>query len=159
MNSELFQNIPLELRSLNQWVCCIADKNLKQIDGRQADTSKPNTWNTFEACVSAIGTNNLIGIGFVLTKNDPYFIIDLDKTQSDAKRISVHQSIHDKFDCYSELSLSGNGCHIVGKGECTELEDGKRGFNNKDWGVECYSSGHYLIFTGRILNNKPIYNS
>src|SRR5882672_9228588 len=153
--ANLYMNIPEELRLLNQWVCCKADKNLFQVNGWQASVDRPTSWNSFEHCVAAVGTNDLIGIGLVLTKADPYFIIDLDKTQSEARRGPVHQSIHDDFDCYSEVSLSGNGCHIVGKGEL-KLEDGKGGFKNQEWGVECYSSDHYLIFTGKVYNNKPI---
>jgi len=153
--ANLYMNIPEELRLLNQWVCCKADKNLFQVNGWQASVDRPTSWNSFEHCVAAVGTNDLIGIGLVLTKADPYFIIDLDKTQSEARRGPVHQSIHDDFNCYSEVSLSGNGCHIVGKGEL-HLEDGKGGFKNQEWGVECYSSDHYLIFTGKVYNDKPI---
>jgi len=153
--ANLYMNIPEELRLLNQWVCCKADKNLFQVNGWQASVDRPTSWNSFEHCVAAVGTNDLIGIGLVLTKADPYFIIDLDKTQSEARRGPVHQSIHDDFDCYSEISLSGNGCHIVGKGQLN-LEDSKGGFKNQEWGVECYSSDHYLIFTGKIYNDKPI---
>lgn len=155
MTASQYLNVPEELRLLQQWVCCKADKNLFQVNGKQAAVDDYTTWNTFDACVAAIGFNDLIGIGLVLTKNDPYFIIDLDKTQSEARRGPVHQAIHDDFDCYSEISLSGAGCHIVGRGELT-LEDGKGGFKNKEWGIECYSFSHYLIFTGKVYNPKPI---
>lgn len=145
-------SIPLELRILKQWVCCKADKNLFQVNGQQAKTNDPNTWNTFEACVDAIGKYDLISVGLVLTKDDPYFIIDLDKTSSNPQWILLHQQIHDDFDTYSEVSSSGNGCHIIGKGELQGID----GFKNVEWGVECYSSGRYMIFTGNIYNQKPI---
>jgi hypothetical protein len=147
--------IPQELRDLNQWVCTKADKNLFQINGVQATTDRPDTWNTFEACVKAIGEHNMTSVGLVLTKDDPYFIIDLDKTNSEPRRGPVHRAIHDDFNTFSEISVSGTGCHIVGKGSLP-FENGKGGFKNKEWGVECYSSGHYLIFTGDIYSNKPI---
>lgn len=152
MNVGNFNTIPAELRQLKQWICCKTDKNLFQVNGNQASTDKPDTWNTFEACLAAIGKHNLISVGLVLTINDPYFIIDLDKTSSEERRGPVHQSIHDDFDTYSEISQSGNGCHIVGKGSL----NGIGGFKNKEWGVECYSSGRYIMFTGKIYNQKPI---
>lgn len=145
-------NVPEELRVLNQWVCCKSNKNLFQTNGWQAKVNDSATWNTFEACVAAIGTNDIVSAGFVLTEVDPYFIIDLDKTYSDEKRIPVHLSIERHFDTFSEISISGTGCHIIGKGSL----DGINGFKNKEWGVECYSADHYLVFTGNVHSTKPI---
>jgi hypothetical protein len=144
--------IPQELRDLNQWVCTKADKNLFQVNGVQATTDRPETWNSFEFCINAIGKHDIKSVGFVLTTGDPYFIIDLDKTGSEPKRGPVHRAIHDDFDTFSEISSSGDGVHIIGKGRLAGMD----GFKNKDWGVECYSSGRYMVFTGNIYCNKPI---
>ncbi len=144
--------IPDELRALNQWVCTKANKNLFSTNGIQAATDRPSSWNSFDACVAAIGTNDFVSIGLVLTKADPYFIIDLDKTSSEPKRGPVHRAIHDDFATFSEISMSGDGCHIVGKGSLNDID----GFKNVEWGVECYSSGRYIVFTGNIYSDKPI---
>lgn len=138
------ENIPEELRALRQWVCAHTNKvPLNPRDQTAASIHNPETWGTFEeACAS--GTPH---IGFVLTDDDPYCIIDLDQPRNevDGER---HQKILSMFETYTERSQSGNGWHIICRGAVPE---GAR--RDK---VEVYSTARYMICTGNTTNSAPI---
>lgn len=153
----MLANIPVELRLLPQWV--IADMSphpetglpkkipLNPRTGFAADVNDPNTWGTFEECLRT-GYHH---IGFVLTRNDPYCIIDLDNkphNPATPDQLARHQKILDSFVSYTERSTSGHGYHIIVKGS---LPSGVHRDN-----VEVYSSGRYMIMTGNVVRQAPI---
>lgn len=148
----MHQNIPPELRTLRQWVVSGTSKiPFNPVNGQVASPTDPNTWGSFEEALAS-GAPNL---GFVLTKEDPYCIIDLDDKPAkpappDAKE--RHLQILKYIDSYTELSTSSTdshqGYHIVVKGA---IPSGV----NRDH-VEIYSDSRYIIFTGRIVKNLPI---
>lgn len=113
------------------------------LTGFKASVTNPNDWVSFDEACQTVGTH-YNGIGFVLTKNDPYAIIDLDKTDNFEHQIKIYN----EFNSYSEISPSGFGLHIVVKG-C--VPTGKR----RDF-VEVYSSDRYITFTGNVYNDVPI---
>ncbi len=142
------QNIPQELKALRQWVCSGIDKKpLNPRTGHFADVTDASTWGTFNEAVHAGKPN----IGFVLTKGDPYCIVDLDdKADSPATEEQRERfaKIMGSLDSYTEISQSGRGTHIVCKGEVPK--------GVKKDNVEIYSSERYMIFTGNVLHNAPI---
>lgn len=156
----MYHNIPQELQLLPQWVCAGADKiPIDPRNGRAASVTDPNTWGTFADALRS----GYKSIGFVLTKDDPYTIIDLDdptvikergvtRSNDNAEEVTTltkrHAKIVNAFDSYTELSQSGKGIHIVVKGS---IPIGVR--RDK---VEVYSDSRYMIFTGNILNSNPI---
>lgn len=140
--------IPAELRQLPQWVC--AGPNKLPIDpktGEMANVSDPSTWGTFEqACATS-----LQNVGFVLTQEAGYTIIDLDDKldrPATSDQIERHKKILAAFDSYTEVSTSGRGCHIVVKGVVPS------GLHRD--AVEVYSSGRYMICTGNVIKHRPI---
>lgn len=140
----MFENIPEELRILPQWVG--AHVNKKPIDpktGAPASVVNSDTWGTFDQAVQC----GAYFIGFVLTKNDPYAIIDIDSPK-DNNDILVQTRILSAFDSYTELSQSGNGYHIVVKGNTpTGVRRGR---------IELYSHSRYMVFTGNVKRISPI---
>lgn len=146
------QNIPPELRALKQWVVSGASKiPFNPRTGAVASPTDPNTWGSFEEAVNSGAPN----IGFVLTADDPYCIIDLDDKPSKPatpEQKARHQQILAHFDSYTELSTSSTedhkGYHIVVKGS---IPSGV----NRD-GVEMYSSLRYIIMTGNVVKALPI---
>jgi primase-polymerase (primpol)-like protein len=69
------ERIPAELRALPQWV--VARENRIPLDpktGREASPTDPSTWSTYQQARAC----GLPHVGFVLSPNDPYVIIDLD---------------------------------------------------------------------------------
>jgi len=141
-------NIPIELRLLPQWVA--AGPNKKPINprtGGAAAVNDPSTWATYEeACRSGYPH-----VGFVLTQQDQYTIIDLDNKPEKPlteEQWNRHQKILGAFDSYTERSTSGRGFHIIVKGS---IPAGVHRDN-----VEVYSTGRHMICTGDVVRNTPI---
>jgi hypothetical protein len=143
------ENIPEELKLRNQWVCSEADgiPLNPNFDGVKADPMNPETWGTFEQA----RTSGKPHIGFVLHRDDPYCIIDLDDKEHNPatpEQLERFGQIVNSFDSYVEISKSGRGVHIVVKGF---VESGVKRDN-----VEIYSWGRYMIFTGNVVKDLPI---
>lgn len=151
--NENFKNIPQELKELKQW--CLwrsvdigASKPTKipyQINGQKASVTDPSTWSSFDEVVKEAG--NYSGIGFVFSSMDPFSFLDLDATD-DPLIIARQQEIFKTFASYSELSPSGQGLHIIVKGN---VPQGRR--RNA---IEIYSNERYATFTGNVYLNEPI---
>ena len=155
----LLNNVPDELKNLNSWVVWRQENvagsskptkipyNPKT--GKKASVTDPSHWCSYLDAVNCLANGGSYnGVGLVLTRNDPYFICDLDNAKGDASIIARQKEIAEKFDTYSEISPSGMGLHTVGKGS---IPNGRR----KDC-IEIYSSERYITFTGNVYNNKPI---
>lgn len=155
----MLDNIPMELRERAQWVAVDLDKiPYNPTSGRRASVIDSSTWGTLEQAIAA----GKAAVGFVLDKEDPYAIIDLDdpetKTNPDgSKRFSPdecleilarQQKIMDHCNSYTELSQSGKGHHIIVKGT---LKSGV----NRD-AVEMYSDSRHMICTGNVIKNVAI---
>jgi len=163
-----FENIPLEMRKQIAWVLWRyelrqgQDKPTKPPynakTGKLASVDDEQTWSSFEEVVSVYLANQSIwsGIGFMLSKRDPYFVIDLDDTakfppeQRDEIANRYNKIINDIGETYIEVSPSRNGLHIFGRGQ---TPDGRR----RD-GVELYSDRRFITMTGWVYRNSPIAN-
>jgi len=108
---------------------------------------------TFDEALNNWLNNKSNGIGFILTKDDPFLCIDLDNCVSEKGRVDNHAAeIVSKFNSYTELSPSGRGIHIWCKGKLP-----KAGIKTKRW--EAYQSGRYMTVTmnricGEIIENQ-----
>lgn len=141
----MYQNIPMELRQRQQWVCAGPDKiPLNPRTGERANVQDPGTWGSFEDSIRS----GMRYIGFVFTPSDPYCGIDLDSKMADEREFKLHERILAAFDSYTERSASGKGYHIIVK---ASLPHGRR----RD-SVEVYSSGRFFIFTGNVVRSAPI---
>ena len=111
-------------------------------------------------------------IGFILSENDPFAIVDLDnpfevegvdengnkcKVIADehherfaecAEIAKRHAKIIKAFDSYAELSQSGQGAHIVCRGSVPQGVRRDR--------VEVYSNQRYMIFTGNVFKPQAV---
>lgn len=120
----------------------------------RASVTEPSHWSTYAEAVSLYqsGHGRFSGIGFVLSANDPYCIIDLDDPQGDSGAIERAQTILAAFaNTYMEVSPSGNGMHIILRGS---VNGGRRRER-----VEVYSSERYFTMTGNSFNDNPIVES
>ena len=140
----MLHNIPAELQQLRQWVVAGDNKiPMNPRTGATASVTDPNSWGTFDEAVRC----NWPHIGFVLTDNDPYTIIDLDAPRGPEDE-ARQTKILELFNSYTERSQSGQGYHIITKGK---LPTGTR--RDK---VEVYSNARYMICTGNVIRNAPI---
>ena len=158
--SVMAENIPADLKRLNQWVVWRYELNKDnewtkvpcQINGRNASTTDPTTWTDFPRALAAyqLGRVKFDGIGLACTVESGIVGVDLDHC---VDRIA-HKwepwaiEIIRTLDSYAEFSPSGSGVRVWVKGS---LPDGRR----KKGNVEMYVSGRYLTLTGHILKNLP----
>lgn len=144
----MLQQIPQELRLLKQWVVSGPDKlPLDPRTGKAASVTDPTTWASFEEAIRA-GYKN---VGFVLSKDDPYTIIDLDNKPDHPlteEQITRHSKIVAAIDSYTEYSVSGRGLHIIVRGKIPQ--------GVKRDQVEVYSDARYMVCTGNVYKNLPI---
>jgi putative DNA primase/helicase len=147
-------NVPQELKGYQQFVCWNYQprgegwtKVPVQPNGEPASSTDPQTWRTFDECLEAYHAGRCDGVGFVTSENDPFVLIDLDHVMpSDGPMVPwaneiVRASINE--DCYVEISVGGDGIHIIGRGP-----QGFRG--RKANQIEIYSSGRFFTITGCI---------
>ncbi len=151
----MFEAVPMELKELNNW----CGFKLQQRNGRttkipiDANTggygksNDESTWSDFQTALSSIDKYQCDGIGFYF--KPPYFGIDLDDVAGEIERYKNDSDDEDNIvsefvelmESYAEISVSGNGVHIIAKGELPE--GGSRKGN-----VEMYSSGRFFTITG-----------
>ncbi len=143
--------IPNELITLKQWVCADTEKRpVNPRTGKMASPTDSRTWGTYEEAKAFSLKNSSMfpHVSFVLSKDDPYCIIDLDPPENDAQA-QRHSKIIQAFDSYTEISQSGNGVHIIVKATTP------KGFKKDN--VEVYSSARHMITTGNVLRElKPV---
>ncbi len=137
-----------ELAPYRQWVIHNGSKiPLKASDGTHASVTDPNDWTDYQTASAAIVGKPKYGLGFVLTPNDPFAVIDLDAT-NDERIIENQKQIYNGFNTYIERSPSGKGCHIWCKGR---VPSGRK--LNK---VELYSDKRYMTVTFDSINDVPV---
>ena len=137
-------NLPQELKELNQWVCWVGIDKIPKCPytGGNAKSNDSRTWSDFETAVNACKRYNFDGIGFMFAP--PYFGVDLDHC---VQRVDFCDEFVETLQSYAEYSKSGDGIHIICKGE---LPTGRR----RHGGVEMYDSGRYFICTGNVYNEN-----
>lgn len=124
------EGIPEELRALSRWVPWRYDWKpdkkgggtwtkvpLSAKTGRAADCTKPAAWDTFERCLELLAAGTADGIGFAFTESD-YVGFDLDGHRDPATGTLTPfaQLVLATFDTYAEVSASGTGVKLIGRG-------------------------------------------
>lgn len=148
-------NIPQELTIYKQWVCWKyvydADTGEKTKipynpkTGRAASSTDRFSWVAFSEAVSALDRYD--GLGFILTRDDPYCVMDLDAVSNDEDRARLER-YYFSLSSYTEISPSGTGSHIWIKGEVP------RGRNSRPF--EIYSFHRFMTVTGNVHFNTAI---
>ncbi|CAA9371938.1 MAG: hypothetical protein AVDCRST_MAG93-8491, partial [uncultured Chloroflexia bacterium] len=157
-------DVPAELAAYPLWGCWRWEEARKKgnwkkvpIDprtGKRAKTTDTATWATLtEATTALLEKSGYDGLGFVLTRDDPYTVIDLDKCRDpDPGKVEPWAlEIVRRLDSLTFVSPTGTGLHIWVKG--TLPVDG---FNKRCQGIEGYSSAHYMTFTGEVYCGETI---
>jgi hypothetical protein len=147
-----FENIPEELRALDQWVVAMEDSKIpfNAQSGDTASSTNPDTWASYEEAVHRVDCEEADNIGFVFNDNG-YVGIDVDVGFDEEGFISpLAADIIDHCKSYTETSRSGRGFHILLKGSLPF-----KGKNNLK-GVEIYKAARYFIMTGDVLLYRDI---
>ena len=149
-----YNNIPEELRQLNQWVCVSHSSKvpMQAFGFAPASSTNPRTWSSFDEAVLAVRLGFYDYIGFVFCDNG-IVGIDIDDGFDDDGNISqLATEIICNCDSYTERSKSGRGFHIFVKGDIPF-----KGKNNLA-GVEIYKDARFFIMTGDIVRTGMIEN-
>ena len=107
---------------------------------------------TFAAAVKAFRTGCFDGFGFALGPDGDanWQGIDLDNMRQDEKLAPEAESIIAIADTYTEVSPSGEGVHLIGRGKPLST------LTNDGTGVERYAAQRYFTMTGLSLNGKKL---
>jgi hypothetical protein len=140
-------NIPEELKHLNQWVCTKGDSKVPKrayMDGAASSTDE-STWSSFDMARSSVESGYNDYVGFVF--NDTGIVgIDIDDGyDEDGFMSELAADIIGRCASYTEKSKSGRGFHILLRGDLPF-----KGKNNLK-GVEIYKTARYFIMTGDTL--------
>ena len=140
------ERIPYAMRKLDHWVG--ADVNKAPINPTtelKASPTDPATWGTF-AHAATFARYRGLSLGIVLTRDAGITCIDLDHCRdSETGAIEAWaQTIVDRLDSYTEVSISGSGLHIFCLGT---LPPGRRRCGQ----IETYDDGRFIIVTGNAL--------
>ncbi|KIS07774.1 conjugative transposon DNA recombination protein [Streptococcus equi subsp. zooepidemicus Sz16] len=149
-------NIPQELKERNQWlwfkIYHNEDKNGKMkkvkipispITCESKEWNKEENWASFETALDGLERSGCDGLSFVLTEDDPFICIDLDKVKDRFE--DVQDIISDFGETYKEISVSGNGVHIFAKGKI------HKNINNQIDHFEMYKSNKCIAMTGDVI--------
>lgn len=150
--------IPSELRRYDQWICWRTEmRNGKPtkvpVSPNKKDFARvddASTWASFEIAVDALSRDDIDGLGFVFTDEDPIAGIDLDDVR-DPETGSLSEKAEDiitNLDSYTEVSPSGTGLHVLIQGFVPE------GRQRHD-GIELYDEGRFFTVTGQYLGETP----
>ena len=149
-----YDNIPEELKELNQWVCARSDSKIPMkafVDENPcASSTNPKTWATFDTAHEAVSKGGFDYCGFVFADNG-FVGIDIDTGYDEDGFISpIAADILGHCKSYTEKSKSGRGFHILLRGTLPF-----KGKNNLA-GVEIYKSARYFIMTGDTILYRSI---
>lgn len=144
--------LPREMTAKPRWVRHSARKVPLTTHGRPASSTNPATWSDFpKAHRSRVGA----GIGYVLTKGDGVVCLDLDRViREDGSLVEwAEQLLRQVPDTYIEVSRSGRGLHVFGKGSLQGR--GRRWMYADGTGLEVYADGRYIAMTGERWRKAP----
>jgi putative DNA primase/helicase len=131
----------------------------KQPTGRNASSTDPETWSTFEDVLAAADRNPEFGVGYVFANGDAIVGIDLD----DCLDVEGHlkpwaMPIIERFaDTYLEVSPSGCGVKIFVRADIGKLINGsgvRKPYH--DGAVEVYRHSRFFTVTGHVFNGAPL---
>lgn len=150
-------SIPPELKATPHWVAWRYEQRIDKKTGelkptkvpvnprtgRNASSTDPRTWGTFEQAWSRYERDALDGVGFVVTQDAGIVGIDVDHCRDPETGVIDDEAlaIVREVDSYTEMSPSGTGIRIFARGT---LPNGWR----KRGRVEMYDRARYLTVTG-----------
>jgi len=147
------ENIPKELKQRLQWVLWKLDTNKGKIPytikGSRASATNPKHWASLNEVIQVLNQGGYDGIGYVFHASDPFTGIDLDDCFIDGELTSEASSTIEALNSYTERSQSGEGIHIIVKGE-------KPGERNRIKGFEMYDQKRFFVVTGDHLADTPL---
>jgi putative DNA primase/helicase len=121
--------------------------------GRVANAHDSSIWCDFPTAAAANSVGRGDGVGFVFTANDPFFFVDVDGAlRPDNSWSPGAIALAARFPGAAvELSQSGRGFHIIGRGVAPAHSAGNVAFCSDpvDGSVALYTSKRFVALTGQ----------
>lgn len=116
-----------------------------------AGVTWPNTWADIRSAVATYKAHeHLAGIGFVLTPNDPYVMVDLDNcVNADGGLTDFAGNVLGALNTYTEYSPSVSGLRLFVR--CQQQPEAVKRAE-----IEIYSRDRFATLTGNVLHDHPI---
>jgi primase-polymerase (primpol)-like protein len=155
------ENIPAELKSLNNWLVWRWAKDKKKarwskppINARTLETcdgTAPENLSVFQTAITAYQNkeNRLDGIGLALTPALGIVAVDLDDCRNHVtgELTGFAQSIVSELNSYAEVSPSGEGLRVFVRGTLP----GNKGRKDAEKHIELCNDAAYVTVTGIAL--------
>jgi len=146
-----YERVPEELKAHAQWVNWNPQRGRKvplhPVTLGNASVNRPETWTPF-AQAAERAVRHRLGLGFVLSADDPYTCVDLDRCVGETREVTdPARAILDLLAGWVELSPSGTGLHVWVRNE--------QPVNRRTQGIEVYSSARWITVTGRSNPQGP----
>jgi putative DNA primase/helicase len=148
-----FDSIPQELKDLAQWALWRYENETKvpycaNGSGDKAKSNDRRTWRSFQFAKQAFLEGNYDGVFFVLSKDDPFTVIDLDHCISADGVIGTRAMEEIAYwDSYTEISPSKTGIHIWIRAKLPA--DIKHRVDD----MEIYDHSRFMSVTGWVYGN------
>ena len=111
------------------------------VTNKNIDAQDPNNWMTFNQAKS-----HSPNVGFVLTKNEMYFCVDLDNSFVDGEWTQHAKNVCTYFPgIYTEISYSGKGLHLFGK--TTSIPPHRNRIDTPGAEIELYFNNRFIAYT------------
>jgi putative DNA primase/helicase len=160
--------VPADLKKWDQWVTWDWEfRNdrwtkppLRAVGNGYAKSNDPNTWTSFDIALAASLQRKRAGIGFALTKDDPFFFVDLDDARDPATggiapwaRPLLRAFRH----TYHEVSPTATGIKIIGTGTRPGTQSVKPLVASDRAKIEIFDGGgaKYTTLTGHRCQGSP----
>lgn len=171
-NNRVFDNIPSELKTLDQWVMW----RYEDRDGRptkvpyqakarsraRASSTDRTTWASYGACATIYDLCDYDGIGFVFAVDGGYVGMDLDNCRNPVSGKLTEQAgeFIKRLHTYAEVSPSGKGIKLICRGALPFDKrrvdsDGRMSGGKKNERYEMYEHDRFFTITGDILARAP----
>lgn len=155
------ERLPSELFEYAQWVCWrYVDRGPDRKPDKQpvnphtlgnAGVHWTNTWSSFDQAFSVYTVHQgegIAGLGFVLTRHDPFVGIDVDDCVEDGEIVESAQELMQRLVSYTEFSPSTRGLRILIS--CPDYPQNVRTAH-----LEVYSHSRFLTLTGHHVVGSP----
>ncbi|WP_294412705.1 hypothetical protein [uncultured Ruminococcus sp.] len=147
--------IPNEMKKYPNWVCwkAVPDPQshsgfkkipVDPVTGKFAKSNDPQTWSDYDTALKA--ASKYSGVGFMFERS-PFFGVDIDdcpEALKDYLRGGTNNIVYEfvnQLKSYAEISQSGNGIHIICKGNLPP-------YGRRKSRVEMYETGRFFVMTG-----------
>lgn len=161
-----YSDIPAGMVRLPNWVAR-QDKIPYGINGKPAKSNTPSTWSTLQEVKAFLkgAQPAYTGLGFMLERKNKIVCIDIDHCLENGKPNRTATKILEKIDTYTEISQSGTGLHLFGRGTMPQSSVKYESTTDKGTHIEMYAGmddkgqgGRFIALTANIYEGHNALN-